>query len=45
MHFTVGLFSVLGALMDQPMEEILSMLPMSDDITRALLQYEGRVKC
>lgn len=39
--FTVGLFSALDALMDSPMEDVLRALPLSDDITAALLQYEG----
>ena len=37
-HFTVGLFSVLDALMDSPMEEVLQELPLSDDVNRALLE-------
>jgi len=40
--FTVGLFSVADALLDAPMEKILRELPFSDDMTGALLRYEGR---
>ncbi len=40
--FTVGLFSVADALLDAPMEKILAELPFSDDMTSALLRYEGR---
>jgi EAL and modified HD-GYP domain-containing signal transduction protein len=40
--FTVGLFSVADALLDAPMEDILATLPFSDEITSALLRYEGR---
>jgi EAL and modified HD-GYP domain-containing signal transduction protein len=40
--FTVGLFSVADALLDAPMEKILAGLPFSEDMTSALLRYEGR---
>jgi EAL and modified HD-GYP domain-containing signal transduction protein len=40
--FTVGLFSVADALLDAPMEDILATLPFSEEITSALLRYEGR---
>ncbi|MEW6354402.1 MAG: HDOD domain-containing protein [Pseudomonadota bacterium] len=39
--FTVGLFSVLDALMDQPMQNVLQSLPLSEDISQALLHYHG----
>lgn len=39
--FTVGLFSVLDALMDVPLAEILNKLPLSAEIIEALLQGEG----
>jgi len=39
--FTVGLFSVLDALLDIPMEEVVTMLPLSDEVTAALLKREG----
>lgn len=39
--FTVGLFSALDALMDSPMQEVLASLPLSDEITAALLAHEG----
>jgi EAL and modified HD-GYP domain-containing signal transduction protein len=35
--FLMGLFSMLDALLDQPMSEILAKLPISDDIKNALL--------
>ncbi|MFC1528500.1 EAL and HDOD domain-containing protein [Candidatus Latescibacterota bacterium] len=41
MGFIVGLFSVLDALLDMPLEEIIPSLPFSDDITNALLQHVG----
>jgi EAL and modified HD-GYP domain-containing signal transduction protein len=40
--FTVGLFSAADALLDAPMEKILAELPFSEDMTSALLRYEGR---
>ncbi len=39
--FTVGLFSAVDALMDLPMEEVLTQLPFTDDIVAALLHREG----
>ena len=40
--FTVGLLSAADALLDAPMEKILAELPFSEDMTSALLRYEGR---
>jgi c-di-GMP-related signal transduction protein len=39
--FTVGLLSTLDALMDQPMEKILSSLPLNENIQQALLGHTG----
>jgi EAL and modified HD-GYP domain-containing signal transduction protein len=39
--FTAGLFSCIDALMDQPMGQIMSELPLANDIVRALLDHEG----
>ena len=39
--FTVGLFSSLDALMDRPLNELLSPLPLSDEINQALLERKG----
>ncbi len=39
--FTAGLFSVLDALMDQPIEDVLNALPLSQEINDALLRHEG----
>jgi len=39
--FMVGLFSTLDALMDAPLKELLSMLPIADDIKDALLYFKG----
>ncbi|MCC5860045.1 MAG: HDOD domain-containing protein [Ectothiorhodospiraceae bacterium] len=40
-YFTVGLFSGLDALMDSPMEKVLSSLRLSVEVERALLAREG----
>lgn len=39
--FIVGLFSTLDAMMDQPLPELLGTLPLSPEITRALLDRQG----
>lgn len=39
--FTVGLFSVIDALMDSPMEDILEQLPLTHEIKDALLEQKG----
>jgi EAL and modified HD-GYP domain-containing signal transduction protein len=39
--FTTGLFSVVDALTDSSMVELLSTLPLSREIIEALLNYEG----
>ncbi len=40
-YFTIGLFSVLDAMMDQPIEELLEELPLAEDLKLALTQREG----
>ena len=35
--FILGLFSMLDALLDQPMEEILSLIPLDDLVKNTLL--------
>ena len=40
-YFTVGLLSVLDALMDRPMEAGLEELAVSDEIKSALTRHEG----
>jgi EAL and modified HD-GYP domain-containing signal transduction protein len=42
-YFTAGLFSALDALLDQPLEEVLASLPLSDELEAALLRYEGQI--
>jgi EAL and modified HD-GYP domain-containing signal transduction protein len=39
--FTVGLFSLLDALLKTPMEDVLARVSLSDDINRALLDGQG----
>lgn len=39
--FLVGLFSILDALMDRPMPEILRALPLAEEIQTALLEQAG----
>ena len=41
--FTAGLLSVLEALLDTPMEQVLSHLSLTADLNRALLFREGEV--
>ena len=41
--FTVGLFSVLDALLDMPLEDVLKQLPLSDETNSALLEHKGKL--
>lgn len=41
--YVVGLFSQLPALLERPLEEIVSQLPLSEDLEAALLHHEGRL--
>lgn len=40
--FTIGLLSSIDAILDQPMETILTELPLSTEITEALLTSSGQ---
>lgn len=40
-HFTVGLFSTLDALLDRPLAEAVESLPLTEEVTAALLRGEG----
>ena len=40
-YFTVGLFSVLDALLDVPLEEALKYLPLPEDMQEALTHRSG----
>lgn len=39
--FTVGLFSGLGAMMDQPLDKLVEQLPLADETGFAILSQEG----
>ena len=39
--FTVGLFSLIDALMDRPMKDALTDLPLIDEVKDALLHRKG----
>ncbi|MBV9802858.1 MAG: HDOD domain-containing protein [Solirubrobacterales bacterium] len=39
--FTLGLFSVIDALMDAPIEEVVAMIPFPSDMRDALIAREG----
>jgi EAL and modified HD-GYP domain-containing signal transduction protein len=41
--FTLGLFSMIDAILDKPMEEIMSRLPLSGPIKDALVHGKGRL--
>lgn len=40
-HFTVGMLSMLDAMLDQPMADILSHMPLSDEVNEALLNPDA----
>jgi len=42
-YFTVGMFSALDLLMDQSLEELITPLPLADNIIAALLNREGEL--
>jgi EAL and modified HD-GYP domain-containing signal transduction protein len=39
--YTVGLFSVLDAMLGIPMERVVTELPLADELSGALLSFEG----
>ena len=39
--FTVGLLSIIDALFDTDMEELLAQLPLSTSLTEALMEHKG----
>jgi EAL and modified HD-GYP domain-containing signal transduction protein len=41
--FLVGLFSILDAVLNRPMEEVLTMLSLSEEINAALLHHQGEL--
>jgi EAL and modified HD-GYP domain-containing signal transduction protein len=42
-YFTVGMFSALDLLLQRSLEQLLAPLPLSDEITNALLHHQGRL--
>jgi len=40
-HFLIGLFSMLDALMDMSMDQILASVALSDEAVAALLEHKG----
>lgn len=40
-YFTVGLFSILDGLLDQPLEDIIPTLPLGSDMRQALIDRTG----
>jgi EAL and modified HD-GYP domain-containing signal transduction protein len=42
-HFTVGLFSVVDAFMNTSMQDVLSELPLSPEVSDALLERSGHL--
>jgi len=43
MAFTAGLFSIIDAVMDKPIEEILVQLPLSEEIIECLIHGVGKL--
>lgn len=41
--YTLGLFSLIDAILDSPMEEVIAGLPFSEGIKRALVNREGEL--
>jgi EAL and modified HD-GYP domain-containing signal transduction protein len=41
LFFLVGLFSVLDAMMDMPMQEALADLPLAEEVVTGLLEHKG----
>lgn len=42
-YFVVGLFSILDALLDQPLAKILEKMPLDESINQALLERNGNM--
>lgn len=42
-YFTAGLFSILDALLDRPLTEIMTELPLVDEVKRAVTTHEGPI--
>lgn len=42
-YFLTGLFSVLDAIMDIPMTEVVASIPLADEVILALTKHEGKI--
>lgn len=42
-YFTAGMFSVLDAMMDQPLPQLIQKLPLSEEVKAALMRGEGNI--
>ncbi len=42
-YFTVGMFSALDILMDQPIRKVIGNLPLAEPVKAAILQREGQM--
>lgn len=42
-YYTLGLLSVMDAMLDKPMKEVIPLLPLADDMNDALLNYAGEM--
>ncbi|QDV83445.1 EAL and HDOD domain-containing protein [Stieleria sp.] len=42
-YYTLGLLSVMDALLDKPMDEVIPLLPLADDMNDALLNRAGEL--
>ena len=41
--FTLGMFSLIDAILDQPMQKVMRELPLANDIKTALIDRKGRL--
>jgi c-di-GMP-related signal transduction protein len=41
--FTLGMFSLIDAILDQPMQKVMKELPLANDIKTALIDRQGRL--
>jgi EAL and modified HD-GYP domain-containing signal transduction protein len=41
--FTLGMFSLIDAILDQPMTKVMKELPLSEEIKMALIERKGRL--
>ncbi len=42
-YFLAGLFSVLDAIMDIPMSQVIASIPLTPEVISALIKHEGRI--